>query len=147
MPKPSVMEWQIWNIFKNLSKTACFRHSQFIVRLLLVLVATAAAASTTGAIVLGHNWSADALDLLVLFLDLLGICLRIGVQPRLTIFQSIHNLFLLLFVQLLTEALVVARALGCGPHGVDITVEGILGIHALLHLLVLVCELLGSLII
>jgi len=51
-------------------------------------VATAAS-GTTGSIVLGDDGSTNALNLLVLLLDLVGISLRIGVEPRLTVFEGI----------------------------------------------------------
>merc|ERR1719327_475844 len=47
----------------------------------------------------------------MLLLDLLSISLRVGVDPRLTVLQGIHDLFLLLFIQLLTEALVLTGSL------------------------------------
>mmetsp|Transcript_65145 Transcript_65145/g.169278 ORF Transcript_65145/g.169278 Transcript_65145/m.169278 type:complete len:661 (-) Transcript_65145:54-2036(-) len=113
-------------------------------RLLLILIAAAAhaTASATLAVVLGHNGGADALHLLVLLLDLLGIRLRVRVQPGLAILEGVHDLLLLLLVHLLAQALVLARPLSRRPHGVNVAVEGILGIDALLHLLILISELL-----
>mmetsp|Transcript_105074 Transcript_105074/g.336267 ORF Transcript_105074/g.336267 Transcript_105074/m.336267 type:complete len:155 (-) Transcript_105074:726-1190(-) len=116
-------------------------------RLLLVLVAATAATGTAAAlaVVLGDDRRADALHLLVFFLDLLGIRLRVGVQPRLAVLERVKDLLLLLGIHLLGQALVVTRALSRAPHGVDVAVEGVLGVHTLLDLLVLVCELLGLL--
>merc|ERR1712129_360077 len=86
--------------------------SQFIVRLLFILLPAACTiTTTTGTVVLGDDGSANAFDLLVLFLNFLCISLRIGVNPRLAILQCIHNLLLLLGVELLTETLVLARSL------------------------------------
>merc|ERR1712157_402317 len=75
--------------------------SELIMRLILILLATTAAATSTCAVVLGYNRCADALNFLVLLLDLLGICLWIRVQPRLTILESIHDLLLFLVGKLL----------------------------------------------
>merc|ERR1711966_503453 len=96
--------------------------SELIVSLILILIAAAATAART--VVLGHDRRADALDLLVLLLDLLG--LRLGVH-------------------LLAEALVVTGALSGTAHGVDVAIEAVLGVDALLLLLVLIRELLGLL--
>mmetsp|Transcript_109647 Transcript_109647/g.340299 ORF Transcript_109647/g.340299 Transcript_109647/m.340299 type:complete len:677 (+) Transcript_109647:253-2283(+) len=116
-------------------------------RLLLVLVsaATATAASAARTVVLGHDGRADALDLLVLLFDLLRICLWVRVHPRLAVLERIHDLFLLVSVHLLAEALVLAGAFGRGAHGVDVAVERILRVDPLLDLLVLVRVLLGLL--
>merc|ERR1712176_877720 len=113
-------------------------------RLLLILLTITAHTSATAAlaVVLRHNGSADAFYLLVLLLDLLGIRLRIRVHPGLAILQGIHDLLLLLRIHLLTQALVVARPFSRRPHRVNVTVEGVLRIDALLDLLVFVRELL-----
>merc|ERR1719253_1604707 len=118
--------------------------SELIVSLLLVLVG-GTTAGAAGAVVLGHDRRADALDLLVLLLDLLGVRLRVGVQPGLAILERIHDLLLLLGVHLLAKALVVAGTLSGAAHGVDVAIEGVLRVDALLHLLVLIRELLSLL--
>merc|ERR1712048_1549057 len=110
--------------------------------LLVVVATTASAASATRTIVLGDDRRTDALDLLVLLLYLLGVRLRVRVQPRLPILEGIHDFLLLLGIHLLAEALVVPRTLGRRTHGVDVAIEGVLRVHTLLHLLVLVGELL-----
>merc|ERR1711972_629574 len=75
------------------------RHvSQLIMRLFLVLLVattTSAAAATACTVVLGNNRCADALHLLVLLFDLLGIGFRIRVKPGLAILECIHDLLLL----------------------------------------------------
>merc|ERR1719197_2257577 len=109
-------------------------------RFLLIFITAAATATRT--VVLRDDGRAHTLNLLVLFLDLLCISLRIRVQPRLPILDRIHDFLLLVLVQLLTEALVVARTLGGGAHRVQITIKGVLRVDALLHLLVLISELL-----
>merc|ERR1719235_701240 len=114
--------------------------SQLVVRLLLILITAAATAAST--VVLRHDGRAHTLDLLVLLLDLLGIGLRIRVYPRLPILDGIHDFLLLVLIKLLTETLVVTRALRSGAHRVQIAIESVLRIDALLHLLVLVSELL-----
>merc|ERR1719323_180808 len=122
----------------DLSKEA---DSKLVMGLLLILIATTCTtttSSTTCTIVFGDNGCTNSFDLLVFFLDLLGICLWVGVKPRLAIFQCIHDLLLLIGVHLLTEALVLTGAFRGRTHRVDVAVECILGIHALLDLLVLV---------
>merc|ERR1719215_2096746 len=115
--------------------------SELIVSLLFLLLArTGTAAAATSAVVLGDNGCADSLDLLVLLLDLLSIRLRVGVQPGLTILQRVQDLLLLVGVHLLAQALVVTRALGGGPHAVDVAIEGVLRVDALLDLLILIGE-------
>merc|ERR1712127_758675 len=64
--------------------------SELVVGLVLVLVAAAALA-----VVLGHDGRANALHLLVLLLDLLGVGLGIRVQPRLAVLQGVEDLLLL----------------------------------------------------
>merc|ERR1712113_613839 len=112
-------------------------------RLILVLIATIAATTPTCTVILRYYWRADALDFLVLLLDLFCVCLWIRVQPRLTILESVHNLLLFLGIELLAQTLVLARALSGRPHRMQISVESILRIHALLDFLVLVGKLLG----
>merc|ERR1712003_458523 len=82
--------------------------SQLVVRLVLVLLVATAAATAARAVVLGDDWRADALDLLVLLLDLFRVCLWVRVEPRLTVLESIHDLLLLLGVELLAQTLVLA---------------------------------------
>merc|ERR1719442_288161 len=114
---------------KSLAK-APLRHSQLVVGLLLVLLGTAAHATTAAAaVVLGDDGGADALHLLVLLLDLLGIGLGVGVHPGLALLERLHDLLLLLLLHL-AEALVVAGALRGGAHGVPVAVEGVLRAHA-----------------
>merc|ERR1712072_236004 len=88
--------------------------SKLIMSFFFVLLATFTSATTTSCtIVLGNDGSADALHLLVLLLDLLCISFRIGIKPRLTVLQCVHNLFLFLGIQLLAETLVLTRSLNC----------------------------------
>merc|ERR1719442_226507 len=111
---------------KNLARTP-LRHSQLVVGLLLVLLGTAAHATpAAAAVVLGDDGGADALHLLVLLLDLLGIGLGVGVHPGLALLERLHDLLLLLLLHLLAEALVVAGALRGGAHRVQVAVEGVL---------------------
>merc|ERR1719193_409864 len=109
---------------------------------LVLLPAGPGATGAAGAVVLRDDRGADALDLLVFLLDLLGVGLRIRIQPRLAVLQRVHDLLLLLGIHLLAEALVLAGALRGGAHGVDVAVEGVLGVDAFLDLLVLVGKLL-----
>merc|ERR1719329_1881324 len=113
---------------------------------LLVIISTGVAATAaTSSIVLGDDWCANAFHLFVLFLHFLRISLRIGVDPRLTILQCVHDLLLLLFIQLFTETLVLTRSFNSGAHRVQVAIEGVLGIDTLLDFLILVSELLGFL--
>merc|ERR1719433_1443958 len=129
-------EWTPSSARQNLGGA---RSSKLVMRLLLFLIGTARAAS---AVVFRHDWRTDAFDLLVFLLDLLRICLRVGVQPGLAVLQGVHDLFLLVGVHLLAEALVLTRPLCGRAHGVDVTVKGVFGVHTLLDLLVLVCKML-----
>merc|ERR1712050_739610 len=101
-------------------KTPALDASELIVRLILLLIATCLASLATGAVVLRHDRRTDALHLFVLFLDLIGIGLGIGVKPGLSILQGVHDFFLLLFVHLLAQSLVLARAFRRGAHGVNV---------------------------
>merc|ERR1719230_1901816 len=130
---------------ESLESTAARTRLQLIVRLGLILVAAALAATTAAAVVLRDDGCADALDLFVFLFDLLGVSLGVRVKPRLAILERILDLLLLVRVELLAKAFVVARALDGRPHGMQVSVEGVLGIDALLHLLVFVGELLGLL--
>merc|ERR1712193_221155 len=98
--------------------------SQLVVGFVVILLSST---TTTAAalVVLGHDGCTDALNLLVLFLDLLGICFRIRVHPRLPIFDGVHDLFLLLRVELLAQALVVTRAFSSAAHRMKVAIEGI----------------------
>merc|ERR1719171_2716986 len=122
-------------------------HLQLILGLIFIALVIAAAATTTAtlAVVLRDDWCANALNLLVLVLDLLSICLRVRVQPLLAVLERILDLLLLVRVQLLTQALVFTRTLHGGLHGMHVAVEGVLRIDTLLHLLVLLSKLLGLL--
>merc|ERR1711937_232483 len=104
------------------------RASQLVVRLLLILITAATTATST--VVLRHDGRAHALNLLVLLLDLLGIGLRIRVNPRLPVLDGVHDFLLLVLIELLTEALVIAGALRSGAHRVQVTIEGILRVDA-----------------
>merc|ERR1719146_363127 len=113
--------------------------------LIALVIATTAATTATLAVVLRDDWCANALNLLMLVLDLLGICLGVRIQPLLAILERILDLLLLIRVQLLTQALVLTRTLHCRLHGVHVAIESILRIDTLLHLLVLLGKLLGLL--
>merc|ERR1712013_554370 len=124
----------------------CFG-SQLIMGFLFVFFSPSGATSTAAAcsIVLGDDGGTNALHFLVFLFDLLRICLGVGIQPRLAVFQCIHNLLLLLGIELLTETFVFSRALNCRTHGMNIPIKCILRIHTLFHFLVLISELLSLL--
>merc|ERR1719272_387294 len=118
---------------------------QLVVGFFLILFSASIAVTTLATlVVLGNNRGTDAFNFLVFLLDFFGVGFRIGVKPGLTILESIHNLLLLLFIELLTQALVFTGSLCRRPHRVEITVERVLGINTFLDLLVLVCNLLLS---
>merc|ERR1719506_997038 len=118
--------------------------SELVMRVVVVFVVIRAAAAAAGAlVVLLDDRGADALDLLLLLLDLLSVGLRVAREPVLPILDGIIDGLLLILVHLLTEALVVAGPLNRGLHGVDVSVESVARVNALLRQLVLLCELLG----
>merc|ERR1712070_1023658 len=99
---------------------------QLIVSLILVLIATIS--TSTSLVVLGHDRGTDTLDLLVLLLHLLGISLWVRLDPLLTLLDSLHDLLLLLLLELLAQALVVTATLSGHLHTVQVVVEGVLGV-------------------
>merc|ERR1719213_1094582 len=113
---------------------------RLIVIVLVVIPTSAAAAGAL--VVLLDDRRADALDLLLLLLDLLRVGLRVARQPVLPILDGIVDSLLLVLVHLLPEALVIARTLNRGLHGVDVSVESIARVDALLRQLVFLRELL-----
>merc|ERR1711904_295354 len=117
--------------------------SELIMSLVLIvstLITTTA--TTTLAVVFRDDGCTDSFDLLVLVLDLFGVCLWIRVQPFLAILECILDLLFFVRIHLFTQTLVLARALHCRLHGMHVAVKGVLRIDALLHLLVLLCKLL-----
>merc|ERR1712194_741633 len=92
-----------WSSHNGKSSSSELR-SQFIVRFLLVLLITATTlAATAGLIILRHDGGADAFDLLLLLLNLLGLRLWVRVEPGLAILQGIPDLLLLVRVELLAQ--------------------------------------------
>merc|ERR1719506_3090710 len=117
--------------------------SELVMRLVVVVfVVIRAAAAGAALVVLLDDWGADALDLLLLLLDLLRVGLRVAREPVLPILDGIVDGLLLVLVHLLPEALVVAGTLNRGLHRVDISVESVARVDALLRQLVLLRELL-----
>merc|ERR1719213_405651 len=112
-----------------------------LIVIILVVIPTSAAAARS-LVVLLDDRGADALDLLLLLLDLLRVGLRVARQPVLPILDGIVDGLLLVLVHLLPEALVVAGSLNRGLHGVDVSVESVARVDALLRQLVLLRELL-----
>merc|ERR1712056_105901 len=84
---------------------------QLIMGFLLIFFSTPGATSTAAAcsVVLGHDGGTDALHFLVFLFDLLRICLGVGIQPRLAVFQCIHDFLFLLGIKLFTETFVFSR--------------------------------------
>merc|ERR1711988_791244 len=108
----------------------------------VVLIVITSATTSTALVVLLDDRRADSLDLLLLLLDLLRVGLRVTREPVLPILDGIVDGLLLVLVHLLPEALVLARPLNRGLHGVDVSVESIARVDALLRQLVFLCELL-----
>merc|ERR1719502_659009 len=111
-------------------------------RFIVVVVIIVGRAPGATLVVLLDDWGADALDLLLLLLNLLRVGLRVGREPVLAILDGIVDGLLLVLVHLLPEALVVAGPLNRGLHRVDVSVESVACINALLRQLVLLGELL-----
>merc|ERR1719185_40298 len=109
---------------------------------IVVFVVVSASAAARSLVVLLDDRGADALDLLLLLLDLLRVGLRVARQPVLPILDGIVDSLLFVLVHLLPEALVLARTLNRGLHGVDVSVESIARVDALLRQLVFLRELL-----
>merc|ERR1711862_355998 len=110
--------------------------------LIFTRVASTTASAASCAVVLGNDWSTNALDLFVLLFDFFGVSLGVGVDPRLTVLQCVHDLLLLIRIQLLTEAFVVPGAFNSGAHRMNIAIESVLCINALFDLLVFISKLL-----
>merc|ERR1719506_1002879 len=116
---------------------------ELVMRLvILVFVVISATTAAAALVVLLDDRGADALDLLLLLLDLLRVGLRVAREPVLPILDGIVDGLLLVLVHLLPEALVVAGALKRGLHRVDVSVESVARVDALLGELVLFRELL-----
>merc|ERR1711937_845693 len=111
-------------------------------RLVVIVLVVIRSAATTALVVLLDDRGADALDFLLLLLDLLRVSLRVAREPVLPILDGIVDRLLLVLVHLLPEALVVAGPLDRRLHGVDVSVESVAGVDALLRELVLLRELL-----
>merc|ERR1719506_138537 len=116
---------------------------ELVMRLVIVVFVVIGATTAAAAlVVLLDDRGADALDLLLLLLDLLRVGLRVAREPVLPILDGIVDGLLLVLVHLLPEALVVAGTLNRGLHRVDISVESVARVDALLGELVLFRELL-----
>merc|ERR1719194_30348 len=116
--------------------------SELVMRLVVVVFVIIRATAARALVVLLDDRGADALDLLLLLLDLLRVGLRIAREPVLPVLDGIVDGLLLVLVHLLPEALVVAGPLNRGLHRVDVSVESVARINALLRQLVLLRELL-----
>merc|ERR1719506_538471 len=107
---------------------------ELVMRLVIVVFVVIGATTAAAAlVVLLDDRGADALDLLLLLLDLLRVGLRVAREPVLPILDGIVDGLLLVLVHLLPEALVVAGTLNRGLHRVDISVESVARVDALLR--------------
>merc|ERR1719426_535983 len=115
---------------------------RLIVVVLILIVTTA---STRALVVLLDDRAADALDLLLLLLDLLRVRIRVRGKPILAVLDRIVHGLILVLIHLLTEALVLAGAFHSRLHGVEVVVERVARVDLLLQRLVLLRELLSLL--
>merc|ERR1712146_212832 len=118
------------------------QHLQLVVRLVVVVLVLVVAATAAALVVLLDDRGADALDLLLLLLRLLRVSLRVGREPVLTVLDRVIDRLLLVLVHLVAHTRVVAGALDRGLHRVEVVVERVASVDALLHELVLLRELL-----
>merc|ERR1719182_366595 len=119
------------------------RRSQLIVSLLVVVIVVIIPTTTSAAlVVLLDDRAADALDLLLLLLRLLGVRLRVRREPVLAVLDRVEDRLLLVLVHLVAHPGVVAAALDRALHRVEVVVEGVARVDALLDELVLLSELL-----
>merc|ERR1711988_1721043 len=140
-----ILPWAAWLKKCASGRSASSRSaSELVMRLIIVvLVVIPTSAAAAGAlVVLLDDRRADALDLLLLLLDLLRVGLRVARQPVLPILDGIVDSLLLVLVHLLPEAFVLARTLNRGLHRVDVSVESVARVDALLRQLVFLRELL-----
>merc|ERR1719194_289767 len=117
--------------------------SELVMRLVVVVFVVIRATAAGALVVLLDDRGADALDLLLLLLDLLRVGLRIAREPILPILDGIIDRLLLVLIHLLTETLVVARSFNGRLHRMDVAVESVARVDALLGELVLLRKLLG----
>merc|ERR1719492_2786 len=73
-------------------------------------------------IMLGDDGRADSLHFLLLLRDGLGVCIRIGIQPRAALRDGFNDLLLLLGLKLVAQSLVSPGAFRRCPHRVEIVV-------------------------
>merc|ERR1719161_996389 len=86
-----------------------------------------------------HDGRADALDLLLLVLELLLLGELVGLEPRERVVDGLLGLRLVVVRELVLELLIAERVL----HRVAVVLEAVLRLDLLLELLVLLCVLLG----
>merc|ERR1719194_117953 len=116
--------------------------SELVMRLVVVVFVVIRATAAGALVVLLDDRGADALDLLLLLLDLLRVGLRVAREPILPILDGIVDGLLLILIHLLTETLVVARSFNGRLHRMDVSVESVARVNALLRQLALLRELL-----
>ena len=100
------------------------------------------ALSTLALVDLCNNWVTDALQILKLFVVFFSGGLVIGIEPVLSLRESISNAALIILIKLVGKLVLILDGV---THGVDVVLEGMLGINALLKSLVLLSELLSVL--
>merc|ERR1719482_293515 len=86
-----------------------------------------------------HDRGADALDLLLLVLELLLLGELVGLEPREGVVDGRLGLGLVVVRQLVLQLLIAERVL----HGVAVVLKAVLGLDLLLEILILLGVLLG----
>merc|ERR1719160_679729 len=119
---------------------------KLVVRLIIVILVLIITTTATGAlVVLLDDRAADALDLLLLLLDLLRVRIRVRGEPVLAVLDRIVHGLLLVLIHLLAKTLVLTGAFHGRLHGVKVVVERVARVHLLLQRHVLLRELLSLL--
>merc|ERR1711988_773139 len=108
-----ILPWAAWLKKCASRRSASSRSaSELIMRLIVVVIVVVptSCAAAGALVVLLDDRRADALDLLLLLLDLLRVGLRVAREPVLPILDGVVDGLLLILVHLLAETLVVARS-------------------------------------
>lgn len=113
-------------------------NSSEVLKLLIIIIITTLAASRV--VNRGNDWVANFLQILHLFLDgvLIGV-LAVGVEPVLGLGEAVLDRRLVVLANLIGELVLVLNRVA---HCVDVVLEGVLRVDALLDQLILVSELL-----
>jgi len=92
-----------------------------------------------GLINLSYYWVADALKFLHLFIQIVLICILVGVKPVVCLSQSFIDCAFVSRVKFIGKLVFILDGVA---HGVDVILEGVLRVNLLFYDPVLLCELL-----